>query len=271
MPLPHVDLDMSGHRILVTNDDGINAPGIAILEAVARRLTDDVWVVAPETEQSGAGHSLTLTEPLRLRDLGNQRFAVLGTPTDSVLTGIRKAVTGRKPTLVLSGVNRGANMAEDVTYSGTVAAAMEGTLLGIPSIALSQAIFPSNEGVDWRATEEVAESVIRWLVSGGWPDDVLMNVNFPDLREGPINGIAVTGQGKRDLSDIVLDERVDTRGNAYYWVGYRRAKDHLEDGTDIKTVREGGVSVTPLHLNFTHLETRDVLSNSLGATGDAQT
>ena len=265
VPLPSTPHDLSSHRILVTNDDGINAPGIDVLEAVARRLTDDVWVVAPETEQSGAGHSLTLTQPLRLRQIEARRFAVSGTPTDSVLAAVRKAVTGDRPTLVLSGVNRGANMAEDITYSGTVAAAMEGTLLGIPSIALSQWMDPEQDGVDWRGAEECAEAVIRWLVGQGWPADTLMNVNFPDLRRGPVTGMEVTVQGKRDLSDIMLDERVDTRGHDYFWIGYRRAREHLVEKTDLNAVRQGRVSVTPLHLDLTHFETRERLTGALDA------
>ena len=263
-PLPTKHHDLSGHRILVTNDDGINAPGIAVLEAVARRLSDDVWVVAPESEQSGAGHSLTLTQPLRLRQIEERRFAVSGTPTDSVLAAVRKAITGDRPTLVLSGVNRGANMAEDVTYSGTVAAAMEGTLLGIPSIALSQWIDPDQDGVvDWQATEESAEAVIRWLVGQGWPADTLMNVNFPDARVQPVSGMEITVQGKRDLSDMMLDERVDARGHPYFWIGYRRSKEHLVDETDLNAVRQGRVSVTPLHLDLTHFESRHQLIEGL--------
>ena len=255
-PLPTTKHDLSDHRILVTNDDGINAPGIAVLEAVARRLSDDVWVVAPESEQSGAGHSLTLTQPLRLRQIEDRRFAVSGTPTDSVLAAVRKAITGDRPTLVLSGVNRGANMAEDVTYSGTVAAAMEGTLLGIPSIALSQWIDPEHGVGDWQASEETAEAVIRWLVGQGWPADTLMNVNFPDARVQPVTAMEITIQGKRDLSDIMLDERVDARGQPYFWVGYRRSKEHLVAETDLNAVRQGRVSVTPLHLDLTHFASR---------------
>jgi 5'/3'-nucleotidase SurE len=255
-PLPDVPFDLSQHRILVTNDDGYNAAGIEFLEQAARRLTDDVWVVAPEYEQSGTGHSLTLTQPLRFRQVGERRFAVRGTPTDCVLLAVNKIIPGKRPTLVLSGVNRGANMGEDVTYSGTVAAAMEGTLLGIPSIALSQSVYPGATEIDWRGCEDAMEQVIRWLVSVGWGAEILMNVNFPDARRGAVTEMEVTVQGQRDPADIQFDQRVDTRGETYYWIGYRRSREHLVDETDIKAVREGRVSVTPLHLDLTHEKAR---------------
>lgn len=263
-PLPDVACDLSQHRILVTNDDGYSADGIEILERIARRLSDDVWVVAPEYEQSGTGHSLTLTQPLRFRQVGERRFAVRGTPTDSVLLGVNRIIPGRRPTLVLSGVNRGANMGEDVTYSGTVAAAMEGTLLGIPSIALSQSIYPGATEMDWQGTEAAMERMIRWLVSVGWAPEILMNVNFPDARRGDVTEMEITVQGMRDPADIQFDQRVDTRGETYYWIGYRRSREHLVDGTDIKAVRQGRVSVTPLHLDLTHEKDRQRLARAAG-------
>ncbi len=263
-PLPDVAADLSHHRILVTNDDGYSAEGIEILERIARRMTDDVWVVAPEYEQSGTGHSLTLTQPLRFRELGERRFAVRGTPTDSVLLGVNRIIQGRRPTLVLSGINRGANMGEDITYSGTVAAAMEGTLLGIPSIALSQSIWPGSTEMDWSGAEASLERTVRWLVSVGWGPEVLMNVNFPDHRKGEAREMEITVQGQRDPADIQFDQRVDTRGETYFWIGYRRSREHLVDGTDIKAVRSQRVSVTPLHLDLTHDRARASLMEAAG-------
>jgi len=259
LPIPDVDFDLSHHRILVSNDDGINAPGIALLERIARKLSDDVWVVGPETEQSGTGHSLTLTQPLRFRQISERHIAVQGTPTDSVMFAVNKGIPDKKPTLVLSGINRGSNLGEDVTYSGTVAAAMEATLLGMPAIALSQTFFPGNEGIDWATSERYAERVVRWLMQVGWPKDALINVNFPDAREHDVRNMQISRQGKRSLADMVLDERMDTRGQPYFWIGYRRGSDHLEPGTDIAAVREGCISITPLHLDLTHFETRDAL------------
>ncbi len=168
-------------RILVTNDDGIHAPGLQVCEAIARALSDDVWVVAPETDQSGVAHSLSLNDPLRLREVGPRHFAVKGTPTDCVIMGVRHILKDGRPDLVLSGVNRGQNIAEDVTYSGTVAGAIEATLLGIPAFALSQAYGPeTRNAVHWGCAEALAPDVIRRVMGEGVPDGVLVNVNFPN-------------------------------------------------------------------------------------------
>ncbi len=168
-------------RILLTNDDGIHAEGLKSLEAIARALTDDIWIVAPEYEQSGASRALTLADPIRVRREGERRWAVAGTPTDCVMLGVRELVEGAAPDLVLSGVNRGQNIAEDVTLSGTVAGAIEGMALGIPSIALSQAMFQFHDGVVpyWETAEHFGPGIVKRLLEVGWPTDVVMNVNFP--------------------------------------------------------------------------------------------
>lgn len=244
-------------RILLTNDDGIHADGLKALEAIAAALSDDVWVVAPETEQSGASHSLTLHLPLRLRQIEERRFAVHGTPTDCVMMAIKHILPTygddeRPFDLVLSGVNRGANMADDVTYSGTIAAAMEGTLLGIPSIALSQTYGFSSEDltVRWEAGIVHAPAIIQKLLAKGWPEKVLMNINFPDLHPDAIKELEVTTQGTRDQSNLVVDHRVDARGGDYFWLGFDRKPSNPPEGTDIKAIYEGRISVTPLHLNL---------------------
>src|ERR1700742_5201162 len=166
-------------RILVTNDDGIHSPGLAVTEKIARALSDDVWVVAPENEQSGASHSLTLTSPLRLRQITERRYAVSGTPTDCVMMPCLHTLKQQPPTLILSGINWGSNLADDVTYSGTIAGAMEGTALNIPSIALSQAY---DEGgrleIDWSAARAHGADVVKQLIEAGWPLGVLININF---------------------------------------------------------------------------------------------
>src|SRR5437773_5276184 len=177
--MPKAALRGKGMRILVTNDDGINAPGLKVLEKIARQLSRDVWVVAPEVEQSGAAHSLTLRRPLQIRRVSPRRFAVDGTPTDCVLLAVNRLVEGRRPDLVLSGVNRGSNLGEDVTYSGTIAAAMEGTLLNLPSIALSQT-YQDRDTVSWDTALRHGTALIRRLCAIGWPQDVLINVNFPN-------------------------------------------------------------------------------------------
>ena len=177
-------------RILVTNDDGINAPGLKVLERVAKSLCDEVWVVAPETEQSGAGHSLTLTQPLRLRNLGRRRYALSGSPTDCVLFAVCELMRDAPPDLVLSGVNQGANIGDDMTYLGTVAAAMEATILEIPAIALSQQTNDDKQA-HWPNAAHHAPEIIRRLLAEGWPQNILMNVNFPDCAPEAVAGISV--------------------------------------------------------------------------------
>src|SRR5690349_14784073 len=208
-------------RILLTNDDGIDSPGLHALRQIAAELSGDVWVVAPETNQSGASHSLTLHEPLRLRQLDERAFAVRGTPTDSVIMGVRHILKDKAPDLVLSGVNSGANMAEDVTYSGTIAGAFEGTILGIRSIALSQAY--GNDGrkfIKWQTAIAHAPGIIRKLLAVEWAPFSVMNVNFPDCEPGDVVATVVTTQGKRDAGLLQIDERQDTWGTPYYWLGF---------------------------------------------------
>ena len=168
-------------RLLVTNDDGIHAEGLAVLERIARALSDDVWICAPEAEQSGASRSLTLAEPLRVRRLDDRRFAVLGTPTDCVMLAIQYLIKGERPDLVLSGVNRGLNAGEDVTMSGTVAGAIEGMALGVPAIALSQMMGYADEALPapFETAERFGPGLVDRLVELGWPKDVILNLNFP--------------------------------------------------------------------------------------------
>lgn len=246
-------LDLSRARILISNDDGIHAPGIKLLEKVARTLTKDVWVVAPETEQSATSHSLTIRRPLRLRQVSRRRYAVDGTPTDSVLLGINHLLKKDKPTLVLSGVNRGGNLGEDVTYSGTVAAAMEATILGVPSIAFSQYLTP-DKPIHWATAEHWAPEIIRRVTRAGWGRNVLINVNFPDVAADKVTGIEITRQGKRKIGDE-LTERLDPRGDPYIWIGAQRAEDRSTPGTDIEAVVRGAVSVTPLCVDLTDQHT----------------
>ncbi len=253
---------VSTQRILVSNDDGIGAPGIAILEKIARTLSDDVWVVAPETEQSGAGHSLTLTKPIRVREVGEKRFAVSGTPTDCVMMAVNHLMVDNLPTLILSGINRGGNLAEDVTYSGTVSVAMEGTLCNIPSIALSLCIRP-NQTTKWETAEKYAPEVIKNLVSTGWAENVLMNVNFPAFPADEILGVKVTSQGRREMVGNNIEERIDPRGFKYYWFGLGREVGLPGQETDIKCVREKWISVTPLQLDLTDHEARTSLANTI--------
>ncbi len=249
-------------RILVTNDDGIHAPGLKVLEKIARSLSKDVWIVAPEMEQSGASHSLTLTMPLRVRRISPRKYAVRGTPTDCVLIAISEIVQGARPDLILSGVNRGANLGEDVTYSGTVAAAMEGTLLNVPSVALSQCA-SHGKTVKWSTAAHHGPRVLRKLLKAGWPPGVLLNINFPDVAVDAVTGVKVAIQGQRDLSDLTLDGRIDARGVPYYWIGFRRQQGKAPSATDLGVTAKGGISVTPLQLDLTHTSTLARLKRAL--------
>ncbi|HYH22731.1 MAG TPA: 5'/3'-nucleotidase SurE [Azospirillum sp.] len=250
-------LDLSKTRILVTNDDGIHATGLTVLERIAYSLSDDVWVVAPEMEQSAASHSLTINRPLRLRKLGEKRFTVDGTPTDCVLLAINHVMKDARPTLVLSGVNQGSNIGEDVTYSGTIAAAMEATLLGVPAVALSQHI--ENGGpVNWATPEKWGADVIRKAVTVAWPKNVLLNVNFPAVEPDKVTGIQVVRHGKRKIGDELM-ERIDPRGRPYFWVGTLRGEADVAPDTDIHVVFNGGIAVTPLFLDLTHTPTVQIL------------
>ena len=251
-------LDLTGARILLSNDDGIHAPGLEALERIARSLSDDVWVVAPETEQSATSHSLTLRRPLRIRHLGPERYTLDGTPTDCVLVAVKKLMVDRPPDLVLSGINQGANLGEDVTYSGTVAAAMEAALLGFPAIALSLLRRGDHE-YRWETAEHHAASVLRRLTSLPWPRDVLMNVNFPDVPAEEVRGIRVCRQGRRDVDSQVVDGS-DPSGRPYVWVGNYMSDETSQVGSDLAALAEDAISVTPLHLDLTHGDTLDRLS-----------
>src|SRR5919202_4059268 len=248
-------------RILVTNDDGINAQGLKALERIARAISDDVWVIAPELNQSGAAHSLTLTRPLRVRRLEERHLAVDGTPTDCVLLAIQHVIKDRPVDLVLSGINHGGNMAEDVTYSGTVAAAMEATLFHVPAIALSQHAADRKQ-VRWDTAERYAPDLLRRLLAMRWPQDVLVNINFPDLAPEEVRGWRVARQGQRKVGDDLV-ERIDPRGEPYVWIGALRESTEAGEGTDLAAGAARYISVTPVHLDMTHTASLGVLCEAL--------
>ena len=241
-------------RILLTNDDGYHAPGLKVLEAIAARFSDDVWVVAPADEQSGAGHSLTLTRPIRVRQHGEKRFAVAGTPTDAVMMALAKIMADHKPDLILSGVNRGANLAEDVTYSGTVSAAMEGALAGVRSIALSQVYDKQGMGdtVPFDAAAAWGERVLRPLIDAPLEPRTLVNVNFPAGAADAVKGIKIAQQGLRDYGRLQIVTNRDPRGYDYHWFALGPPIDTPAHSTDLEAVADGFIAVTPLHLDLTH-------------------
>jgi 5'-nucleotidase len=248
-------------RILLTNDDGINARGLDLLETVAQSFSDDIWVVAPTEEQSGAGHSLTLTEPVRLRRHDNRRFSVTGTPTDAVMLALAHIMKDSPPDLILSGINRGANLGEDVTYSGTVSAAMEGALAGVPSIALSQSYSREGMGdtVPFAAAEAWAEKVLGPLIDLEPAPGTLINVNFPALAPDKVNGIRICRQGIRDYGRLRIVQRTDPRGYDYFWFGLGPMVQTPGHSTDLEAMDDGYISVTPLHLDLTHDPSLEVL------------
>jgi 5'-nucleotidase len=237
-------------RILLTNDDGVHAPGLELLEAIAARLSDDVWVCAPAEENSGAGHSLTLNFPVRLQQFGERRFAVTGTPTDAVNLALRKLFPDKRPDLVISGINAGENLADDVTYSGTISAAMEAALAGIPAVAMSQAMRDAGHG--FSAADEWAAKVLAPLIRMPVAERIVVNVNFPALASAAVKGIRVVRQGFHDYSRGSLIEGVDPRGRPYFWFGLDDVEHTLDHGTDLEAVNDGFVSVTPLQLDLTH-------------------
>ncbi|MGE0499594.1 MAG: 5'/3'-nucleotidase SurE [Rhizobiaceae bacterium] len=251
-------------RILLTNDDGIHAEGLKALERIALKLSDDVWVVAPEHDQSGFAHSLSLSDPLRLRKISDRHFAVRGTPTDCVIMGCRQIMPGL-PDLVLSGVNSGSNIADDVTYSGTVAGAMEGCMLGVPSVALSQAYNFHNETrvVPYETAEAHAPALLQKLLKTDLPKGVFLNLNFPNCPPEEVAGTAVTRQGKL-THGLWVEERRDGRNFPYYWLRFGRETTEMPEGTDMLALRRKQVSVTPLQLDLTAHEMRDRLTKAIG-------
>ncbi len=253
---------MAGPRILITNDDGIHAPGIVLLEKIAGTFSDDVWVVAPEVEKSGASHSLSLADPIRMREAGPRRFAIQGTPTDCVVIACNHLLKERQPDVLLSGINRGLNLAEDIVYSGTVAAAMEATLLGIKSIAMSQC-FPPGSPVPWETAERHLPGVLRHLVDLPLPKGVLLNVNFPPVAPDQVAGLRVTRQGVRTKLEIRADDRIDARGFPYFWLKFHREVGDPWSDSDLAAIEANAVSVTPLHLDLTNHETIPALRSAL--------
>jgi 5'-nucleotidase len=253
--------------ILVTNDDGIHAPGLMSLERIARSLSPNVWVVAPELEQSGKSHSLSLSDPLRMRRIDDRHVAVHGTPADCVILAVRKVMPAM-PDLVLSGVNRGQNLADDVTYSGTIAAAMEGTSIGLRSIALSQVLGARNrDGLNYDVAEAHGARVLRKLYGADFGPGTLININFPDCLPEEVKAVEVTRQGKRDQNLLLVDERIDTRGRPYYWLGFKRERSKPAPGTDLYAVSNRCISVTPLHMNMTQIDAMEILRSRIDGSG----
>jgi 5'-nucleotidase len=253
-------------RILLTNDDGYHAPGLKVLGAIAATLSDDIWVIAPAEEQSGTGHSLTLTRPLRIRRFTERRFAVAGTPTDAVMLALAQIMKDSPPDLILSGVNRGANLAEDVTYSGTVSAAMEGALAGVRSIALSQLYDREGMGdsVPFDTAAAWGTRVLAPLIDAPLAPRTLVNINFPARPADAVKGIRIVHQGLRDYGRLKIVTNTDPRGYPYHWFAMGETEATPAPGTDLEAVADGYVAVTPLHLDLTHTASLAMLTQAYG-------
>ncbi len=231
-------------RILITNDDGARADGIRLLEEVARTLTDDVWVVAPEFDQSGVSHSISLHEPLRVHREDEKRFFVRGTPADCVVLGVEHLMD-RKPDLILSGVNRGGNMADSIAYSGTVGAAMTGLLVGVRAIALSQLIHGTE--IHWETARRYAGPLVERLFSLDWPRPIAPNINFPACRPEEVTGLSICRPGHGLIGGVRVEERFDIRGLSYHWLQFRRERNAPEDPScDYEQLRANKITLTPL-------------------------
>lgn len=241
---------LSDHRVLLVNDDGIDGYGLKLLEELVRTFTDDIWVVAPDEERSGASHSLSLTLPLRVRKQGDRHFAVKGTPTDCALLAVWELMEDQRPTVLLSGINRGANLAEDITYSGTVAAAIEGALLGIRSIALSQ-VFTAGGEPYWETARQFALPAIKKLLTCDWEPGSFVSVNFPDAPPEAVTGTRITTQGQRLPGSFRPMKRIDGRNVPYYWIKSAYSVGTLEAETDLSAIAGNAVSITPLQLDMT--------------------
>jgi 5'-nucleotidase len=237
---------MSQPLILVTNDDGIDAPGIAVL---ARSLAEvgDVWVFAPDRQRSAVGHGVSLHVPLRVCKMAEQWYSVDGTPTDCVMLAVRELL-GRKPDIVMSGINQGANLGDDVTYSGTVAGAFEGMLLGVPSVAMSDISYKPQY---FETAGRFAATLARYVLDQGMPPDTTLNVNVPDVPFEELKGVAITRMGRRNYQDEIIT-REDPRGLRYYWIGGAAPSHHPEEGTDFEAIEKGMISVTPLYRDLTN-------------------
>jgi 5'-nucleotidase len=246
---------LADHRVLIVNDDGIHAPGISLLEKVVSAHCKDVWVVAPDEEKSGASHSVSMHVPIRLRQLGERHYAIKGSPTDCVLMALQQVMDGL-PTLVLAGVNRGGNLADEIHYSGTIAAAMEAALMGIPSIALSQ-VFERGTDVPWDTAERYAVPVIEEILERGIEDGGFVNINFPPVHADAVSGIQVVSMGRRPPGAFKTEKRIDNRQVPYFWVHLEPGEGGDVEGSDLRAMSDGAISVCPMQIDMTARATLD--------------
>ncbi len=237
-------------RVILTNDDGIDAPGMAVLEEIAAQVATEVWVVAPEHDQSGQSHAISLHHAIRISQRGVRRYGVTGTPGDCAAVGICHLMRDARPTLMLSGVNRGVNLGIESVFSGTVGGAMTAMMLGVPAIALSQA-FTDRRNVPWDTARALGASTILTLVEIGWAQSACLNVNFPPVPADQVGPITLAKQGEGVIGGMHVDSRVDPRGMTYHWLNFHRSDRPQSPGTDYSAMRAGRIVVTPLRYDRT--------------------
>jgi 5'-nucleotidase len=251
-------------KVLLTNDDGFDAPGLRTLMQVAEEVAEEVWIVAPDYDQSGTSHSLSLHSPLRVLQKDERRYSVSGTPGDCVVMAVRHLMASGRPDLILSGINRGANLGIETVLSGTVGAAMMGMLLGIPSMALSQA-YSDRNAVRWDTARALAPKVIRQFAKGVWSQDAILNINFPDVPVGEVGPIELTTQGTGLMDDVEVVSGIDPRSLEYHWLNLRRSAREDVAGSETFAIGRGRVSITPLQFERTNLNV--LASLQAGQTG----
>jgi 5'-nucleotidase len=237
-------------RVLLTNDDGIDAPGLAVLADIAAELANEVWIVAPQHDQSGVSHAISLHHPLRVVAEGERRYGVTGTPGDCVVMGVCHLMRDARPDLILSGVNRGANMGMETVFSGTVGGAMTGMMLGIPSIGLSQA-FSDRGRVPWDVARMLGAGVVRQLLEIGWSAETCLNVNFPDRPVAEVGPPTLCRQGVGLISGMNVESGTDPRGIDYHWINFRRAPREQGPDSDADAIDAGRIAVTPIRYDRT--------------------
>jgi len=253
-------------RVLLTNDDGIDAPGMAVMEEIAAQLAYEVWVVAPEHDQSGQSHAISLHHALRISERGNRRYGVTGTPGDCAAMGICHLMADSPPQLVLSGVNRGLNLGLETVFSGTVGGAMTAMMLGVPAIALSQA-FTDRRNVPWDTARTLGAETVRQLLAIGWGKDACLNVNFPPVPAGEAGALTLARQGVGMIAGMNVDTRTDPRGMQYHWLNFRRGDREQGPESDYTAMRAGKIVVTPLRYDRTDDEAYVALAEKLPRFG----
>lgn len=253
---------------MITNDDGMQAKGLAVLEELARKFTDDIWVIAPAEQQSGKGHSITWGAPIRMREVAEKRYVVRGTPTDCMILALRKILKDNPPDYVLSGVNNGENIGNSITMSGTIGAVMQSTLQGFKSVALSQVSMEAMSA-DWSVAENYGERVLKKIFSQDWAPNTLYNVNFPHVKAHGVKGIRVLRHGRRTLMGDMV-ETIDPHGFPYYWVGVLHTEQNPPEDTDLWGAKNGYITITPIQMDLTNYKALEELKNQLNMDFDEE-